>query len=202
MKKKQIYKLITSILLNLFFIIICFFVMIPILYAFSVSLNAQNSMLSTEFSFLPKQLTLQNYISVFNDEPVLLWLLNSSVLAVTTIIVSLAVSIPAAYIFSRKEFKGRKTILNILLLLYSFPSILSMFAIYKLLSPLGLINTRSGLILIYTGTMAIFGLWNMKGYFDTIPLEIEEAAQIDGASSIQLVLKILLPLAKIGRAHV
>ena len=71
-----------------------------------------------------------------------------------------------------------------------------MFAIYKLLSPLGLVNSRIGLILVYTGTMAVFGLWNMKGYFDTIPIEIEEAASIDGAGSFQLVTKIVLPLAK------
>ena len=95
-----------------------------------------------------------------------------------------------------KRFAGRGAILEILLLLYSFPSVLSMFAIYKLLSPLGLVNSRIGLILVYTGTMAVFGLWNMKGYFDTIPIEIEEAASIDGAGSFQLVTKIVLPLAK------
>ena len=61
---------------------------------------------------------------------------------------------------------------------------------------MGLINTRTGLIIVYTGTMAVFALWNMKGYFDTIPVEIEEAAMIDGATQLQLVIKIVLPLAK------
>ena len=94
------------------------------------------------------------------------------------------------------HFKGRKPILKQLVLLYSFPAVLSMFAIYTLLRPLGLINSKVGLILIYTGTMAEFALLNMKGYFDTIPREIEEAAEIDGASGIQLVTRIVLPLAR------
>ena len=71
-----------------------------------------------------------------------------------------------------------------------------MTALYKLLTAMGLVNTKTGLIIVYTGTMAVFALWNMKGYFDTIPTEIEEAAMIDGASPVQIVTKIVLPLAK------
>lgn len=181
---------------NLFFIIVCFLTLVPILYAFSVSLNANNSLLSSDFSFIPKQLTLDNYKAVFTEEPILLWLKNSLILAVVTLVLSLGTGVPAAYVFSRKKFPGRKLILRILILLYAFPSLLSMTALYKLLSPMGLINTKIGLIIVYTGTEAVFALWNMKGYFDTIPVEIEEAATIDGASSVQIVTRIVLPLAK------
>ncbi len=181
---------------NIFFIIICFLTLVPILYAFSVSLNANNSLLSADFSFIPKQLTLENYKAVFTEEPILLWLKNSLILAVVTLVLSLGTGVPAAYVFSRKNFPGRKLILRILILLYAFPSLLSMTALYKLLSPMGLINTKIGLIIVYTGTEAVFALWNMKGYFDTIPVEIEEAATIDGASSLQIVTRIVLPLAK------
>lgn len=181
---------------NIFFIIVCFLTLVPILYAFSVSLNANNSLLSSDFSFIPKQLTLDNYKAVFTEEPILLWLKNSLILAVVTLVVSLGTGVPAAYVFSRKNFPGRKVILRILILLYAFPSLLSMTALYKLLSPMGLINTKIGLIIVYTGTEAVFALWNMKGYFDTIPVEIEEAATIDGASSMQIVSRIVLPLAK------
>lgn len=181
---------------NLFFILLCFVTMVPILYAFSVSLNADNSLLGSDFSFLPKHITLDNYKAVFVEEPILLWLKNSLILAIATLGISLGTGIPAAYVFSRKEFPGRKAILELLILLYAFPSLLSMTALYKLLSPMGLINTRTGLIIVYTGTMAVFALWNMKGYFDTIPWEIEEAALIDGATSFQLVTRIVLPLAK------
>ena len=175
------------ICLHILFIVICFVTLIPILYALSVSLNTDNSLVSSDFRFIPKNFTLRNYVAVFTEEPVMLWFKNSMTLAVVTVVISLAAAIPAAYAFSRMRFKGRKPILKQLVLLYSFPSVLSMFAIYTLLRPLGLINSKVGLILIYTGTMAEFGLLNMKGYFDTIPREIEEAAEIDGASGIQLV---------------
>lgn len=183
-------------LINLLLIVVCFATLVPILYAFSVSLNEQNSLLGSDFSFIPQRITLENYRKVFVEEPVLLWLKNSLLLAVVTVTVSLCTGIPAAYIFSRKRFPGRSGILQTLILLYAFPSLLSMTALYKLLSPMGLINTRMGLIIVYTGTMAVFALWNMKGYFDTIPVEIEEASMIDGASPIQIVMKIVLPLAK------
>ena len=195
-RKKKLRHLLGHSVLHIFFIVLCFATLVPILYALSVSLNAENSLLSSDFRFIPKQFTLDNYKAVFTEQSVMLWFKNSMILAVCTVIISLGAAIPAAYVFSRKRFAGRGAILEILLLLYSFPSVLSMFAIYKLLSPLGLVNSRIGLILVYTGTMAVFGLWNMKGYFDTIPIEIEEAASIDGAGSFQLVTKIVLPLAK------
>ena len=195
-QKKKLRHLLGHSVLHIFFIVLCFATLVPILYALSVSLNAENSLLSSDFRFIPKQFTLDNYKAVFTEQSVMLWFKNSMILAVCTVVISLGAAIPAAYVFSRKRFAGRGAILEILLLLYSFPSVLSMFAIYKLLSPLGLVNSRIGLILVYTGTMAVFGLWNMKGYFDTIPIEIEEAASIDGASSFQLVTKIVLPLAK------
>ena len=181
---------------NIFFIMICLLTLIPILYAFSVSLNANNSLLSSNFSFIPERLTFDNYKAVFTEKPILIWLKNSLILAVITLVFSLGTGIPAAYVFSRKRFLGRQVVLKILILLYAFPSLLSMTALYKLLSPMGLINTKIGLIIVYTGTEAVFALWNMKGYFDTIPIEIEEAATIDGPSSIQIVTRIVLPLAK------
>ncbi len=196
MKRKKWKENIKLTFVNLFFIVVCIATLVPILYAFSVSINEQNSLLSANFSFIPQRVTMDNYRKVFMEKPVLLWFKNSFVLAVTTVVISLCTGIPAAYIFSRKRFPGRRVILQLLILLYAFPSLLSMTALYKLLSPMGLINTRMGLIIVYTGTMAVFALWNMKGYFDTIPVEIEEASMIDGASPIQIVLKIVLPLAK------
>lgn len=195
MSKRQKENILLFIV-NLFFVIVCFLVLVPVLYALSVSLNEDNSLLSADFSFLPKHLTLANYHAVFFEEPILLWLKNSLILAVVTLIISLGTGIPAAYVFSRKRFPGRKAILKVLILLYAFPSLLSMTALYNLLTAMGLVNTKTGLIIVYTGTMAVFALWNMKGYFDTIPTEIEEAAMIDGASPVQIVTKIVLPLAK------
>lgn len=194
--KRIVRKTIQQLCLHALFIVLCFITLIPILYALSVSLNADNSLVSSDFRFIPRHFTLHNYIAVFTEEPVMLWFKNSLTLAVVTVLISLVIAVPAAYAFSRMQFKGRRPILRLLVLLYSFPSVLSMFAIYTLLRPMGLINSRLGLILIYTGTMAEFGLLNMKGYFDTIPNEIEEAAAIDGASRMQQVTRIVLPLAR------
>jgi len=196
MTKKQIKEGVGLTVLNIFFIVLCFVTLIPILYAVSVSLSGQNSLLSSDFSFIPKDFTLDNYKEVIFGEDILTWFKNTVFLAVVTVSLSLLIAVPAAYCFSRRRFPGRKSILKCLVLLNSFPAILSMFAIYRLLRPMGLVNHRVGLILVYTGTMAVFSLWNTKGYFDTIPTEIEEAAKIDGASDIQVVMKIVLPLAK------
>ena len=182
--------------LNVFFLALCFATLIPILYALSVSFSGQNSLLSSDFSFIPKDFTFENYKRVIFGEDILVWFKNTVLLAAVTVTLSLAVAVPAAYCFSRRRFKGRKTILKCLVLLNSFPALLSMFAIYRLPRPVGLVNTGLGLILVYTGTMAVFSLWNTKGYFDTIPIEIEEAARMDGASDLQVVLRIVLPLAK------
>ena len=182
--------------LNLFFLALCIVTLIPILYALSVSFSGSNSLLSSDFSFIPKDFTLTNYRRVLLGENIITWFRNTVFLAAATVLLSLTAAVPAAYCFSRRRFPGRRMILKCLVLLNSFPAILSMFAIYRLLRPVGLVNTRAGLILVYTGTMAVFSLWNTKGYFDTIPSEIEEAARIDGATDFQIVRKIVLPLAK------
>ena len=182
--------------LNLFFLALCIVTLIPILYALSVSFSGSNSLLSSDFSFIPKDFTLTNYRKVLLGENITTWFRNTVFLAAATVLLSLTAAVPAAYCFSRRCFPGRRMILKCLVLLNSFPAILSMFAIYRLLRPVGLVNTRAGLILVYTGTMAVFSLWNTKGYFDTIPPEIEEAARIDGATDFQIVRKIVLPLAK------
>ncbi len=196
MRGKKLREGIGLAFLNIFFIVLCFVTLIPILYALSVSLDGQNTLLSSDFSFIPKDFTLDNYIQVFTGEDILTWFGNSIILAAATVAISLAAAVPAAYCFSRRRFPGRRLVLRWLVLLNSFPAILSMFAVYRLLRPMGLINHRLGLIIVYTGTMAVFSLWNMKGYFDTVPIEIEEAARMDGATDLQVVTRIVLPLAK------
>ena len=196
MRGKKLREGVGLTVLNLFFIALCFVTLIPILYALSVSFNGQNALLSSDFSFIPKDFTLDNYLAVFTGEDILTWFGNSVILAAATVAISLAAAVPAAYCFSRRRFPGRRLVLRWLVLLNSFPAILSMFAVYRLLRPLGLVNHRLGLIIVYTGTMAVFSLWNMKGYFDTVPVEIEEAARMDGASDLQVVTRIVLPLAK------
>lgn len=196
MTTKKVREAAKRIAVNLFFVISIFITLIPILYALSVSLSADSSLLSSNFSFIPRHFTLSSYKTVLTDRSIGVWFGNTVYLALMTVLLSLGTTIPAAYVFSRWSFSGRNGILKILILLYSFPSILSMFALYRLMSRLGLINTHIGLIIIYAGTMSVFSLWNFKGYFDTIPVEIEEAAKIDGATDRMIVSRIVMPLAR------
>ena len=131
--------------LNLFFMVLCTITLVPILYALSVSFSGSNSLLSSDFSFIPKNFTLANYAEVLLGENIAVWFRNTVFLAIVTVGLSLTVAVPAAYCFSRRRFPGRKTILRCLVLLNSFPAILSMFAIYRLMSALGLVNTHIGL---------------------------------------------------------
>lgn len=104
-----------------------------------------------------------------------------------------ALCYPAAYAASRWRFKGRRGLLQGLLVLNAFPQVLSLFALFRVLKLLGLLNLHIGLILIYAGSMCVFAIWNMKGYFDTIPVEIEDASKIDGANDFQMIQKSFFP---------
>lgn len=196
MTKKRIV-VIKKIFLNLFFISLCFCVLIPIMYTVAISFSGNNSLINpSPVFFIPVDFTFENYYSVFVDEPILTWFGNTILLAISTVVLSLTISIPCAYAFSRLKFKFKNSIFKTLILLNAFPSILSMMAMFLLLNALNLMNSKLGLILIYTGTMTIFGIMNLKGYFDTIPYDIESAARIDGCSELQVVMKIVIPLAK------
>lgn len=181
--------------LHIFYILLCFLALVPILYALQLSFSGSSGALSSELSLLPQNFTFDNYIHIITEKPFLRWFSNSVVLAVCTMIISIGFAVIASYAFSRYRFKGRTGILKMLLLLNAFPQILSMFALFRLLKNLNMLDTKLGLVIIYAGSMCIFSIWNMKGYFDTIPVEIEEASKIDGANDFQLLWKIIMPLA-------
>lgn len=192
-KRKNAAKL---ALLNIAFTLLCVVTLVPVLYALSISFSGQGAALSGSLSFLPKAPTLENYRAILFEKPFLLWLKNSLLLAVGTIALSMVCAIPAAYAASRWRFAGRRGMLRALLVLNAFPQVLSMFALFRVLRLTNTLNTHSGLIIIYAGSMCVFAIWNMKGYFDTIPREIEEASKIDGATDLQMILRIVLPLAR------
>lgn len=195
-RKKRVLGILRLTVLNGVFLLLCLVALVPVLYALTLSFSGSGAALSSRFSFWPTQPTLENYRAILFDEPFLLWFRNSVILSVGTVFFSMLCAVPAAYAFSRWRFAGRRFTLKLLLVLNAFPQILSMFALFRVLKTIGLLNTHGGLILIYAGSMCVFALWNMKGYFDTIPVEIEEASRIDGASDRQMILRIVLPLAK------
>ena len=194
MRKRKIRQALSLISLNTVFLVLCFITLVPVLYAFLLSVSDGSSAFAGGVG--PRSFTLENYRRIITEEPFLLWLKNSVVLSLGTMVLAMGFATTASYAFSRYRFKGRMKILFLLVLLNAFPQILSMFAIFRLFKTFGLLDSNAGLMIVYAGSMCIFSIWNLKGYFDTIPMEIEEASKIDGASDFTMLVKIVLPLAR------
>lgn len=146
--------------------------------------------------FLPTEWTWENYQTMIFTEPLLTWMKNSLMVAGLTTIACLFIATSAAFAFSRMKFYGREWGLVLFLALQSFPGVLSLVPIAQLLTAIGGYGKHWGLILAYTSGTLIFTTMNLKGYFDTIPIDLEEAAMIDGCGPVQSFLLIALPLAR------
>lgn len=146
--------------------------------------------------FLPTEWTWENYRVMLFDQPFLLWMRNSLFVAGFTAVACIIVATSAAFAFSRFRFKGREAGLIFLLAIQAFPGVLALVPQAQLLSAIGLYKNHWGLIIAYTSFTLVFCTWNLKGYFDTIPIDLEEAGMIDGCGPIQSFLLIALPLAR------
>ena len=148
---------------------------------------------------LPKQWSLDNYIWLFTDDKSLFlrWYGNTLIIALFVAVIQTIIVLSVAYALSRLRFKGRKLIMNVVLVLGMFPGFLTMITLYFLLKQLGLTQNGAipGLILIYCASSGM-GYYISKGFFDTIPKSLDESARIDGATRFQVFLKIIMPLAK------
>jgi arabinogalactan oligomer/maltooligosaccharide transport system permease protein len=145
----------------------------------------------------PETVSLKNFVDVLTDEPFGRWLLNSAVVAGATTVLGVFLACTAAYAFSRFRFPGRRTGMMMFLVSQMFPGTLMMVPLFIIIVKwLHLGNTYLGLVLVYAVTAIPFCVWMLKGYFDTIPIEIEESAVMDGATPAMIFFRIILPLAK------
>jgi arabinogalactan oligomer/maltooligosaccharide transport system permease protein len=145
----------------------------------------------------PERISVENFRSLFADQPFARWLLNSAIVALLTTLVGVMLASTAAYAFSRFRFPGRRSGLMLFLVAQMFPGTLMMIPLYIIIVQwLGLGSRYTALVLMYSVTAIPFCVWMMKGYFDTIPKELEESALIDGASQAAIFFRIVLPLAK------
>lgn len=145
----------------------------------------------------PAQWSLANFRDVLTEQPFLQWVLNSAIVAAATTVVGVFLACTAAYAFSRFSFPGRRAGMMAFLVSQMFPGTLLLVPLYIIVvSWLKLGNSYWGLILVYSVTSIPFCVWMLKGYFDTIPIEIEESAIMDGASRQTIFFRIILPLAK------
>ncbi|MBM7573018.1 sugar ABC transporter permease [Aquibacillus albus] len=178
-------------------ILIMFIVIIyPLLWTFGLSLNPGSSLFGA--SMIPENWSFKHYVWLFTDpeSDYLIWYKNTLIVAFATSLGSTVFVSLVAYAFSRYSFFGRKYGIYAFLLLQMFPVLMAMVAIYILLNLVGLLDSLLGLILIYVGGSIPMNAFLVKGYFDTIPRELDESARMDGAGHFRVLFTIMLPLAK------
>ena len=178
-------------------IAVCVIIIYPLLWTIGASFNPGNSLVST--SIIPKTPTNEHYVKLFAGEGNLFykqWYLNSLKISVFTMLLSLISVSFTAYAFSRFRFKGRKNGLTLFMLLQMIPQFSALTAIFVLGQMLGLINSHWLLILIYVGGQIPMNSYLLKGYMDTIPMDLDESARIDGASRTRIFWQIIIPLSR------
>ncbi|SEO11800.1 carbohydrate ABC transporter membrane protein 2, CUT1 family (TC 3.A.1.1.-) [Amphibacillus marinus] len=178
------------------FALMAVIIIYPLIWAIGMSLNQGTSLYSS--TIIPENWSLTHYQWLFTDERsnYLLWYRNSMIVSGMSVLLSVTLTTFTAYAFSRYNFVGRKSGLYTFLILQMFPVLMAMVAIYILLNLIGLLDTLTGLVLVYVGGQIPFNAWLVKGYLDTIPRGLDEAAKIDGAGHFTVFIKIILPLAK------
>jgi len=167
----------------------------PVIRVISISLRPGNRLLSTSLALIPDGATFESYRRLFTDSDFLRWMLNSIIVSGTVTITGVILASTAGYIFSRYRFIGKKAGLTALLTTQMFPATMLLLPMYVMIARLGLINNYLGLIIIYSATALPFCVWQMKGYYDTIPKSLHEAAIIDGCTHFQAFYKVIMPLA-------
>ena len=191
----------SAFLSHSFIWVLIIFTIFPIYVVIESSFNPTGSLASS--SFWPAAFSWKNYKLLFTDPavPFTTWLGNSAIIATANAVFAVFIGATSAFAFSRMRFKGRKLGLQSLLLVQVFPSFLALAAIYVMMEkvytvfPAIGLGSLGGLLLIYLGGAMGVNIWLLRGYIDTIPLELDEAARIDGASTFQIYWLIFFPLA-------
>ncbi len=174
------------------------FALFPVIWVFSASINPSNSLVNQ--SLIPNNPTWAHYEALNTRFPFWRWMGNSLYIAIVTAILGVLLTAQTAYAFSRFRFRGRRSLMQTILLIQVFPNFLNMVALFLILQTLGTyipwlsLNTHGGLILVYLGGVLGVNTWLAKGYFDSIPRDLDEAARIDGASDWQTFSQVILPL--------
>ncbi len=180
-----------------FLIVVMIMIIYPLLWTIGASFNPGNSLVSTKM--IPDNPTLFHYQRLFsgdNSIQYIQWYFNSMKVSIFTMVGTLFCVSLTAYAFSRFRFKGRKNGLVLFLLLQMIPQFSALIALYVLAQMLGMMNNHWLLILLYIGGQIPMNTYLMKGYFDSIPIELDESARIDGAGSTRIFWQILMPLAR------
>jgi len=191
-------------LLGVYILVIWF----PIYYIFITSIKPSSEVLTLPVTFIPQEPTIQNYVDIFADRPFESYTFNSLIVASTTTLVCITLGTLTGYSFSRFDFMGNKALLLSIVGARMIPPIALIVPFFQIMSnpPLigaitgSLYDTRLALILTYTFFNLPFAVWIMKNYFDGVPMSLDEQAKVDGCSTWEAFVKIILPMAKPGIA--
>ncbi len=176
-------------------LLFAFIAVYPVTNILTVSLRPGDALTSRSLALIPDGATLENYRVLLTETLFLRWLGNSLLVSLVVTVTGVALASTAGYALSRFRFAGRKAALSGVLVTQMFPATMLLLPLYIVLVKLGLLNSYLGIVIIYSATALPFCVWQMKGYYDTIPATLEEAARIDGASPWQAFYKVILPLA-------
>ena len=174
------------------------FALFPIAWMLSTSLKSEAEALSLPIRWIPKQFTLQAYGDMWTLKPFATYFWNSIVVSGVTAVLSTVVGALAGYGFSRFQFRGRTSLLAFFLATQMISGVLVIGPYFQILAALDLYNTLTGLIIAYVTICLPFAAWMSKGYFDSIPKEMDEAGLVDGASRLQIFVRIICPIALPG----
>ncbi len=173
----------------------CIIAAFPIVRVLSVALRPGNRLLDSEFSLIPEGATFESFVNVVTRTDLPLWLFNSLVITTGTALVGLTIAATSAYAFSRYKFPGRGIGLTLLLATQLIPAAMLLVPLYILAVQFHLANSFIGMVIALSVTSVPFSIWILKGYYDTVPIELEEAARIDGCSQLEAFWRVLLPLS-------
>lgn len=193
-KSKKVAERVSLVIIYAILIIISIIWLIPFFMLIVLSFRGEQVGMSADYLF-PKQWSFDNYIKLFTKTKFLTWYGNTLLVSVVVTIFQTIIVLMTSYALSRLRFKMRKPLMNLMLILGMFPGFLSMTAVYFVLKEINLTQNLFGLILVFTASSAM-QYYICKGFFDTIPKSLDEAARIDGASRHTIFIKIILPLAK------
>lgn len=172
-----------------------FLAVYPISQIVTISLRPGDQLLSTSLALIPEGATLDNFRVLLFETPFLRWMLNSLLVSFVVTVTGVALASTAGYAISRYRFMGRGSMMSGLLITQMFPATMLLLPLYVVLIRLELLNSYLGIVVIYSATALPFCVWQMKGYYDTIPVALEEAARIDGCTPWQAFRRVIFPLA-------
>jgi ABC-type glycerol-3-phosphate transport system permease component len=198
MVRSQQQRQIDSLIVNSLLILICAVSIFPVAYAFTTSFKAQDEVLTRPPYFFPQTWTVEAYEQVFRSDLVTHHIPNTFINAFFSSIVIVAMGMLAAYAFSRYQFPGNRLLQLVILGLIMIPTLTNLVALYRMGSQFDLLNTHFFMIAIYVATGLPFGIWVIKAAIDGIPIEVEEAARIDGCGPLQVIWYVVIPLALPG----